>query len=779
MAQAQEVFLFNPTQISGCQLWFDASDLTTLIRSGTTVTRWDDKSGNGRNASNVTGTPVLSNNSLISRQGVFFNGTSYLTGGFTYSLNTLSWFVVGTMDSDGDQYGRLLSFGDPGQYDFDSTLRLNALSREAATNELITYRNGYISRNLFITYSSPFMYSSVLNGSSNSPFLNGTQGTGSATSGNFGFNTFGLSASFGLNVQRNKGFLFEVVVYSAALSTFQRQQIEGYLAWKWGLQGSLPASHPFKGYRPLAQTPFPTTIPVMPTIGAGTPGFSPSQVPNCSAWYDGADPLGTGTKPTLNTTLTTWFDKSGNMRNASGGVPPTFVSGGVSFNGTSQYYSINIPYPSNYSIFLVATNTTAVQCYFFARNSIAGGREPTFIQGYIGAGIGLEWYEGSDRGTIATTPASPFIASVDHIQGTNIVGFYYGNQSFNISQTRPYNSAAWDTLGQAGATINVGYYGGTMKELIFYSNVVTTTQRQQIEGYLAWKWGLQGNLPDTQPYKRNPVDPFPTRTTPFVGSLNVWLPTRISGSTLWLDGADPNGNGVIPGNGATVSTWIDKSGSGNTVSAGSGQPTYSTNVSNRLGGLTFNGSQGLAKGSVSAGSLAGNNTTTFSMFVVCSFTNNSQNSMPISWDDSTYAYRILLQYYAQTPEIDFAFGATAGGAGVVLPAFSPTNNQFYIYSGVRNGPIGYMAVNGGTLSKTTSGLSVTNFSATSYTLNVGTYINDPLNYNMKGTTCEIIFYNSALTDTQRQQVEGYLAWKWGLVGSLPANHPYKLFPPSP
>jgi hypothetical protein len=28
-------------------------------------------------------------------------------------------------------------------------------------------------------------------------------------------------------------------------------------------------------------------------------------------------------------------------------------------------------------------------------------------------------------------------------------------------------------------------------------------------------------------------------------------------------------------------------------------------------------------------------------------------------------------------------------------------------------------------------------------------------------------------------VEGYLAWKWGLQGNLPPNHPYKLFPPSP
>ena len=41
---------------------------------------------------------------------------------------------------------------------------------------------------------------------------------------------------------------------------------------------------------------------------------------------------------------------------------------------------------------------------------------------------------------------------------------------------------------------------------------------------------------------------------------DVFLPTSITGSTLWLDGADPAGTGILPANGATVSTWADKSG---------------------------------------------------------------------------------------------------------------------------------------------------------------------------------------------------------------------------
>jgi hypothetical protein len=41
-----------------------------------------------------------------------------------------------------------------------------------------------------------------------------------------------------------------------------------------------------------------------------------------------------------------------------------------------------------------------------------------------------------------------------------------------------------------------------------------------------------------------------------------------------------------------------------------------------------------------------------------------------------------------------------------------------------------------------------------------------------GYTAEILIYSKFLTHAERQRVEGYLAWKWGLTGQLPAAHPY-------
>ena len=37
---------------------------------------------------------------------------------------------------------------------------------------------------------------------------------------------------------------------SASANLATEQLMEGYLAWKWGVQGSLPANHPYKSAAP-------------------------------------------------------------------------------------------------------------------------------------------------------------------------------------------------------------------------------------------------------------------------------------------------------------------------------------------------------------------------------------------------------------------------------------------------------------------------------------------------------------------------------------------------
>jgi autotransporter-associated beta strand protein len=49
---------------------------------------------------------------------------------------------------------------------------------------------------------------------------------------------------------------------------------------------------------------------------------------------------------------------------------------------------------------------------------------------------------------------------------------------------------------------------------------------------------------------------------------------------------------------------------------------------------------------------------------------------------------------------------------------------------------------------------------------------------LNGQVSEIILVPSAVSVSDRQKFEGYLAWKWDTVASLPGDHPYKSAPPS-
>jgi hypothetical protein len=56
--------------------------------------------------------------------------------------------------------------------------------------------------------------------------------------------------------------------------------------------------------------------------------------------------------------------------------------------------------------------------------------------------------------------------------------------------------------------------------------------------------------------------------------------------------------------------------------------------------------------------------------------------------------------------------------------------------------------------------------------------NDQNNAWLEGNVAEVIFCDVKNSDADRERIEGYLAWKWGLVADLPAGHPYKSFPPT-
>jgi hypothetical protein len=92
---------FDPRDVPGCALWLDGADPSTLTLAGSSVSQWNDKSGNGGHATQSTS----GNRPTFTGSGVVFNAASsqWLQLNTTYA-STHSIFIVATPSSATNVY---------------------------------------------------------------------------------------------------------------------------------------------------------------------------------------------------------------------------------------------------------------------------------------------------------------------------------------------------------------------------------------------------------------------------------------------------------------------------------------------------------------------------------------------------------------------------------------------------------------------------------------------------------------------------------------------------
>jgi hypothetical protein len=247
---------FTPKSISGLNLWFDASDISgngTTITNGTLINKWFDKSGLGNHATANTNITYNSTGLNSKSAMTFDSATKYLTGNNTISGPYLAMFVIASVNNSPAAVEVAIAFSsglgvEPFSNQLFSEFTLNS------TTGLIPFRN-YFQPNplpylpptstptLFEGwYDGSYMYSTAQCGS------NTTLRTLPASTGNFSSTFFciGNSTAPATNVPF-LGSISEILVYnpSSALAYTDIQKIEGYLSWKWGLQGNLQTTHPY------------------------------------------------------------------------------------------------------------------------------------------------------------------------------------------------------------------------------------------------------------------------------------------------------------------------------------------------------------------------------------------------------------------------------------------------------------------------------------------------------------------------------------------------------
>lgn len=781
---------FDPRLIPGCSLWLDATDSSTLTLSGSNVSQWSDKSGLGYSFTQSSpNQPTYSASGFGNRGSIVFNGsTSYLQsstfGGLFGGEDTpMSFFIVmkftdHTTPSIQYIFGVWTGTSGNGFYSPLHVDNSNNANKWRVARRDNTGTSLYpVSTGANIVSGTSYVNSTIFSGTTLNGFINGSTDTGFTNAGaNVG--TLGTSntiASIGILIRSTiqypfNGEIGEILVYQSSLVTSQRQQIEGYLADKWGLKSSFPTTHPFK------------------TVFPYTRYFSPLDISGCQLWYDAADmssifsdTAGT-TQITENGAVALWKDKSGNANDcsqATAGNRPTYNSTsfknypGISFTGSSSHRLT-----TTYIQTGAGGRNTFVVFYDISTNADPYGNPPVFMMSYGNPSSGGDWrcafngvnnYLGIDiragaklmgTGTTSTLiRANRIIGMWGCPTGATVsTAYVYGN---GINYTTTINSTnlttAVNTTNGTGSVIAAGlslalFATVVVSEIIHYNVELTTSQRQQIEGYLSDKWGIRANIPTTHPFKLyNPL-------------TVAFTPVQIPGCALWLDAADMT---TLTLSGSNITQWTDKVG-GRNLTNRAGQATLST--MNGLGSVNFNGATQLVNTSFTAVS----SVNYISWIAVGNVTNANLNYGQIVgtiYDATPPKTQNSLNFNVNTANLFYRI--TLGGTSYT--ANRAATNGTYIASSFTNLSTGnYGVVYNGTPSTvlTNGPITTTNDSA-AVTLAIA-YEFTPESY-YTGTISEIILYTTAYTTAQRQQIEGYLAHKWGLVANLPASHPYKKF----
>lgn len=219
------------TAIPGLQLWLDASDAST-ITIGTGVSQWNDKSGNGNNATQATGSaqPTVQTAAQNGRNTIRFTAASLQVMALTSTIN---------LTSTGYTFLGVIRRGGP-----SGTNILPIVT--SSSNNRVYVPMWFSDGNLYMTGTAQQTYTSSAQSSTTYNQFSGTYNS-AGTSGAMYFNGSSLSVTSGASgtvtmsfdqIGRSidgyaNGEIAEILLYNSVLSTANRQAVEAYLKAKW------------------------------------------------------------------------------------------------------------------------------------------------------------------------------------------------------------------------------------------------------------------------------------------------------------------------------------------------------------------------------------------------------------------------------------------------------------------------------------------------------------------------------------------------------------------
>ena len=503
-------------------------------------------------------------------------------------------------------------------------------------------------------------------------------------------------------------------------------------------------------------------------------GFIPTQVSGLVLWLDASDPT-TITQSSGN--ITQWRDKSTSALTATGVSNPQYVTNvqngfpGISFDGSTQYFNLgnNLNMGTNQIYIFIVSKFNSTADGAIIGKSLLGSQGGRYSLLRVGALVPLiEAGGGAVNNSGLNSDTSTSARLLNMVWDRSTINLYQnGSSVFSVGLSDSSNLTTGNSLligayqnGSGGVPPVAGLYmNGYIHEILMYftstASPLGNTARQQIESYLAQKWGLtlgagHPGLTSTvyrSTYLKNSAVKRNIATmTPFFAAFS---PRQIGGLALWLDSTDSST--ISFSSGSNVSTWSDKSGNGRNATVYAGTPTYTSAL-----GMTFNGSSSLQITYTASPILE-------SMFVIIKF--NSVSGQGDILSGTAAGQREYLMYVPYSPGTIYLGRHSTGPSGAINGGTVTTGSNYllgYVFNGTGN-----------TISFFQSGNTITS-GTPQFTYSAGGTISVIGSYNgggyLQGQIYEMIIYSTALSITERQRVESYLAQKWGLTSSLPGGH---------
>lgn len=238
--------LWTPANLTYPGFWLDASDASTITHTSNSVSQWNDKSGNdyhftqatsanrptwngtdaitsdGSNDVMKTSTILMSDISPTNPVGIFAAVISYTSGVIYFKWENVDWTTrigmegASRVDWPNDSGGQLTGW---------------STSLSSSPQVLMIRRT---ATNIYVK-------------------INGAQVATKANSSTFSsFSSVGSQFSIFANIGDNFHSVssYKGLVFCGDSDATTAEKLEGYLAWKYGLEGSLDSGHPYKSAAP-------------------------------------------------------------------------------------------------------------------------------------------------------------------------------------------------------------------------------------------------------------------------------------------------------------------------------------------------------------------------------------------------------------------------------------------------------------------------------------------------------------------------------------------------